>query len=175
MSNRILDVVVLNHRLDPVETELRIYVKLAEITPTTQIRGKLTGPRCIYASTIEVAYPLREIARGDHLELRVVIPEPSWWDPESPFLYEGIIELVEDGQPRDRAAVRHGIRWLQITSKGLRLNGRRYALRGRFIESWSNDLAPKLRGEGINAVLTAATGLECWDAADRFGFFVIGS
>jgi hypothetical protein len=175
MTNRILDVLVLNHRLDPVETELRVYIKLAEITPTTQIRGRLTGPRCLYTSTIEIAYPLREIARTDHIELRVVIPEPSWWDPESPFLYDGTIELSQDGESCGRAELRHGIRWLQITSKGLRLNGHSYTLRGRFIEKWSDDLAPKLRADGINMVVTTAIGLECWDAADRFGFFVIGS
>ena len=134
MTNRILDVVVLDHRLDPVETELRVFVKLAELTPATEIRGRLNGPRCLYASTIEIAYPMREVARSDHMELRVVIPEPSWWDPESPFLYEGALELLQDGIACDRAAIRHGIRRLQLTSKGLRLNGKPFAFRGKMVE-----------------------------------------
>lgn len=178
MTNRILDVVVLDHRLDPVETELRIYVKLAELTPATEIRGRLNGPRCLYASTIEIAYPMREVARTDHIELRVVIPEPSWWDPESPFLYEGAMELVQDGIACDRTAIRHGIRRLQLTSKGLRLNGKPFTLRGKIVEpTLSEANATKLRNEGINTLLTTVddSGIELWSIADRVGFFVLGT
>src|SRR5437773_1558388 len=97
MPNRIRDVVVVNHRLDPVETELHIHVKVDEITPGTEIRGRLMGPRCVYASTVEVAYRMNEMERGDHLVLRVIIPEPCWWHPQTPFLYQGPLELWEDG------------------------------------------------------------------------------
>src|SRR5437868_6798803 len=97
MTNRILDLVVLNHRLDPVVTELRVHVKVESLTPTTQILGNMIGPQCKYANTIEIPYALREIARGDdQVELRVTIPEPAWWDPQSPFLYRGLVQLWQD-------------------------------------------------------------------------------
>ncbi|HYV36006.1 MAG TPA: hypothetical protein VE988_09910, partial [Gemmataceae bacterium] len=31
------------------------------------------------------------------LAMRVVIPEPSFWEPECPFVYDGVIELWQDG------------------------------------------------------------------------------
>jgi hypothetical protein len=56
-------------------------------------------------STIEVAYPLQPFPRKpeDLLELamRVVIPEPSFWEPECPFVYDGVVELWEEGERCD--------------------------------------------------------------------------
>ena len=178
MKNRIRDVVVVNHRLDPVETELYVHVLVASLTPTTEVKGRLTGPHCAVSSTIEIAYPLRELERGDHVVLRVVIPEPSWWEPETPFLYTGPLELWQDGQLCERVQINHGIRWLQLTPKGLRLNGKPFTLRGKIIDaSWSDADAMKVRAAGFNTVLTALTepNTTAWTAADRAGFFVIGS
>ena len=178
MPNRILDLVVLNHRLDPVETELRVYVKTEHLTPGTEIRGRVLGPRCVYASTIEIAYPLREIDRSDHVELSVVIPEPSWWEPETPFLYQCPLELWQEGEACDRAALRHGIRRLQLTSKGLRLNGKPIVLRGKIVEPTLSEAdARALRNDGINTLLTAVadTGIALWDIADRLGFLALGT
>jgi hypothetical protein len=111
MTNRIVDVAVINHRLDPHETELRVHVEVENLTPTTEIRGRLVGPRCVGSSTIEIAYPMREVERTpNHVALRVVIPEANWWEPETPFLYEGPVELWQDGQRCDRRDISHGIR-----------------------------------------------------------------
>jgi hypothetical protein len=178
MLNRIRDVVVMNHRLDPVDTELAIHVLLETLTPATEIRGRLTGPRCAYSSTIEIAYSVRAIQRSDHIELQVVIPEPSWWEPETPFLYVGSIELWQEGEFCQRIAIGHGIRWLQLTSKGLRLNGRPFTLRGKIVDvPFSESDAIKLHEKGINAVLTTTPGphVEPWQVADRAGLFVIGT
>src|ERR1051325_1000379 len=178
MTNRIRDVVVVNHRLDPVETELHVHVLAETLTRTTEVRGRLTGAHCAGSSTIEIAYPLRELERSDHVVLRVVIPEPSWWEPETPFLYTGPLELWQDGQLCQRVQISHGIRWLQLTSNGLRLNGRPFTLRGRIVDpSWSEADAMKLRAAGMNAVLTALpeARTEGWSTADRAGFFVIGA
>ena len=178
MLNRIRDLVVMNHRLDPVETELAIHVLLETLTPATELKGRLTGPRCAYSSTIEIAHSVRKIQRSDHIELRVSIPEPSWWEPETPFLYAGSIELWQEAEFCQRVPIVHGIRWLQLTSKGLRLNGRQFTLRGKLVElPFSEPDAIKLHEQGINAVLTATPGphLAPWQAADRAGLFVIGT
>lgn len=178
MLNRIRDVVVVNHRLDPVETELAIHVLLEKLTPATELKGRLTGPRCAYSSTIEIAYSVREILRGDHIELQVVIPEPSWWEPETPFLYVGSIELWQEGEFCQRVPIVHGIRWLQLTSKGLRLNGRSFRLRGKIAQPpLTESDARNLHEKGMNAVLSTTPGphLDSAQVADRAGLFVIGT
>src|ERR1043166_3181621 len=109
MANRIRDGFVVNHRLDPVETELHIWVEVEEVTPTTEIKGRLMGPRCAYASTIEIAYPLRPVPDEQqeirYLKRRVIIPEPSWWEPKLPFLYQGPLELWQDGELCERREI----------------------------------------------------------------------
>lgn len=178
MTNRILDVVVLDHRLDPVETELRIHVKTEHLDAGTEIRGRLRGPHCAYASTVEIAFPVRELGRAGHFELRAVIPEPSLWDPESPFLYEGTLELWEGGAACDRITFRHGIRRVQLTSRGLRFNGKPFGLRGKCVEPTLSEVeARTLHDAGYNTLLTkvSETGLGLWELADRIGFCVLGT
>src|SRR5947207_1064940 len=82
-------------RLTQTEAEIRFLVSTSSTGEDLHIRGRLMGPRCPYAATVEVAYPLKEIERtvGSEGEtsilLRTIIPEPSMWDPQSPFLYSG--------------------------------------------------------------------------------------
>src|SRR5205809_747502 len=110
MANRILDAYVVTHHADSADAELRIQVCPESITPTTQVKGRLMGPRSPYSSTVEIAYPLRELARTEHILLRVLIPEPNFWEPKSPLLYEGPLELWQDGERVEQIWLRHGIR-----------------------------------------------------------------
>jgi hypothetical protein len=178
MANRIRDVHVVNHRFDPHETELRVHVELDELTPTTQIKGRLMGPRNVYASTVEVAYPMREVERGAQIVLRVVIPEPSWWEPKTPFLYQGPLELWQDGECCERRVISHGICNLQAKVDGWRLNGRPYVMRSKAVElPFDEARARQWHGDGTNALLTGVDKLQSesdlWTLADRFGFFVM--
>jgi hypothetical protein len=108
MSNRIVHLNIATNRVEPFEAELWIVVTPERLTPTTELRGRFVGPKSAVSSTIEVAYPLRAFTRqpaelGDRGDLaaRVVIPEPSLWEPACPFVYDGVIELWQDGQRCD--------------------------------------------------------------------------
>src|SRR5689334_4063070 len=82
--------------LSPVEADVRITFTFRRPVDGLEVRGRLMGPRCRYASTVEVAYPFRPLpAPQDQVALpaRVLIPEPSLWEPTCPFLYEGPVEL----------------------------------------------------------------------------------
>src|SRR5262245_8339337 len=95
MSNRICEVQVEIVLLTPAKSELLVRVVVEGRTPTAELRGRLTGPHCAFANTVQVAYPLQPVAGpalGEiALAARVVIPESSFWDPASPFLYRGTI------------------------------------------------------------------------------------
>jgi hypothetical protein len=177
MSNRIRQLEVRDHSLIPAAAELRITVVPEQMTPTTEVRGRLMGPRCPYAATVEVAYPLRPLARSaDGLAARVVIPEASLWEPESPFLYEGPVELWQDGRCCDRVVVRRGLRRLTLGAKGLGVNGRPLFLRGRALEQCDEPQALALRREGCNLLVAPVnkTTVPLWDLGDRYGFFLLG-
>ena len=109
MSNRILDIELKTVRLDPTEAEVWVIVKAEHVSPTTEIRGRFVGPKLLEHSTIEIAYPLRPFTRKPaglpELAVRVVIPEPSAWKPEAPFVYDALVELWEDGQCCDQRKI----------------------------------------------------------------------
>jgi hypothetical protein len=108
MPNRIVTVDVITQRLDPFEAELRVVVSAEQVTATTELRGRFVGPKSAISSTIEVAYPLRPLPRNRPGELtaRVVIPEPSRWERDCPFEYDGVVELWQDGERVDVRPIR---------------------------------------------------------------------
>lgn len=179
MDNRIVRVSVRDHTLVPASAEVHVVVQVALHTPTTELRGRLMGPRCHFASTIEVAYPLRPLpvpaADADALVARVVVPEASFWDPQSPFLYGGPVELWQDGQCCDTVAVRHGLRWLRWGPQGLRVNDQPFTLRGRRLSGPVTDaVALQLRRAGYNLLVAPIAEPSLWDTGDRLGFLVVG-
>lgn len=180
MSNRILDVRAEDRSLDPVSAEVRIILRPERLTPATEVRGRLLGPSCPYANTVEIAYPLRPVRAEEQepgtLTCRVVIPEASLWDSQSPFLYAGPVELWQDGQCIDRLHVRHGLRAFQVTPYGLRVNGKITPLDGRRVETLTEGQALQLREQGCNLLVAPLRedAAPVWEMADRFGFLVLG-
>lgn len=180
MSNHIRQVSASDHQLSPAEAELRIFVTPDRLTPTTEIRGRLVGPRNAYAATVEVAYPLRPLARAVQaqplLAARIVIPDPCWWEPTTPFLYEGQIELWEDGQRCDQAPMRHGFRVFHRGRQGLLVNGRPLLLRGAAMADLPEDRLREWHQAGTNLLVATldSQATAQWTAADRLGFLMLG-
>jgi hypothetical protein len=177
--NAIVSLRIRDRSVSPVQAEVWLEVIPAERTSTTEVHGRLVGPRCPYASTVEVAYPLRPLPRQGEASagilMRVIIPEASLWDPESPFLYEGPVELWEKGQQVDQLQVRHGLRSVYPSPAGLRVNGRTTALQGVTAERTAPDGWPtQLHQQGYNLLLAPASADDLWGAADRFGFLMLG-
>ncbi len=182
--NRIRQIEVRNGQLIPAQAEVWITVVAEHHSITTEVRGRLMGPRCPYASTVEVAYPLRipppnQMPPGDHrpgITMRAVIPEACLWEPESPFLYQGPIELWQDGQRCDYVTISHGLRYFLLGEHGLRLNSRPLTLRGRVVAACSDEDARVLHQAGFNLLVVPVEtqALPVWEQADRLGFFVLG-
>src|SRR5438067_11144327 len=112
--NRIHQTKLEIRRLSPAEAEVWVTAVLDTVPPATELRGKLTGPHCPGVTTIELAYPLRPLsswtgAPGNVLVVRVIVPEPNLWTPETPFVYHGKLELWQDGQCCDTATVFVGL------------------------------------------------------------------
>lgn len=174
MQPTIREIQIVNHRFDPTETVLHVNVAIHNPAPNVQFRGRFNGPSCPFSTTIEIAYPLRERARDEVITLSAVIPEPSWWDPESPFVYIGFVDLMREGVVAERVNFQHAIYWLQMTSKGLRLNGQPFVLRGRCVVSIGDvESLCYLRDRGFNWLISKAspTG-EMRKLAATYGFFV---
>jgi hypothetical protein len=178
MKNRIHLVNDAGRSLSPMEAEVRLTVFADHVTPTTEIRGRLVGPRCRFATTVEVAYPLRSPPheRGEIPPLTVcaVIPEPCLWDTQSPFLYRALVELWEDGERCDQAQFDVGLASLTMGTSGLYWNGKRLALRGTTRLPASDAEALRLRQAGYNLLLAPVAQIRTWFTAYEVGFLVLG-
>ena len=177
MANPIRQVRISQRSLSPVEADLLIEVDAGAPDPDLELRGRLVGPTCPYSTTIELSYPLRMLPRaGTDLPLRgrVVIPEPSWWDPISPFLYQGRIEVWRPDALLGSANVRYGLRWLQLRPDGLYWNGKRLMLRAVDRPDLSQSDLLELRRQGNNALILSGGADELWAAAERLGFVTMG-
>ena len=116
MSNRIRRTSVEIHRLSPAEADVWIRAELDWVTPGTELRGRLVGPRCPGVTTLEVPYLLRpprqaDVDLGNTLIARAVIPEPNLWTEETPFVYEGSLELWQDDERCDIVKLSVGLRF----------------------------------------------------------------
>jgi hypothetical protein len=165
--------------LNPAEAEVRFTFELCEEIATPELRGRLMGPRSAYASTVEIAYPFRPLPRSESaspttITGRAIIPEPSFWEPASPFLYQGPIELWAGGQPRVRLQVSHGLCALRVGAAGVYWNGTPVRIKGRRVDQANAAQALDWRQAGFNAWLIddGKSADELCELADRHGFFV---
>jgi hypothetical protein len=184
MINRICRAELNDRTVAPAGAEVWITAHVDAVTPTTELRGRLLGPTCRYSSTVEVAYPLRPLGRhqkppdseGPFVTARVLIPEPSLWDPVSPFLYHGRVELWQESERWEQIAVRHGLCSRALTPHGLVWNGRPLSLRAKDMHGCSEQEMQALRASGYNLLIVpvraATAGL--WEQADRIGFLMLG-
>jgi len=94
-----MKITIEQQRLSSAEAEIRIDVEVDGQHRPFEVRGHLSGPRSTHSETIQLAYPLKQVVMGDgKYRGRVLIPEPNLWKPETPFTYEGVIELWHDGK-----------------------------------------------------------------------------
>jgi hypothetical protein len=167
MTSRIHDIRIDQLRLDPAEAELAVAI---DVDPAVEVRGRWVGPSCAGRSTVDVAYPLRAAGSA----YRVVIPEPALWDPASPFLYSGIIEVWQDGRRIERTTTEHGLRTAALTSKGWLWNHKPLQVRGVIRETLSEADASQLKDQGVNLILANRTDPALWQTAQRLGLLVLG-
>jgi len=175
-----LEIDIYEHNLTPAQAEVWLTVRTAR-DAATEVRGRMMGPRCLYASTVEVAYPLRPRPGpspdpADPFYLSSIIPEPSLWDLQSPFLYQVLVERWQDGRRCLQHSIEHGLRSFRLGSAGLAINGKAVALRGRCFQSDNAKALRLFRQQGGNLVLAPVKldTMQLWHQADRQGLLMLG-
>jgi beta-galactosidase/beta-glucuronidase len=177
MASRIRELTIQPVRLTPTEAELAVEMRCPQPIPTTELRGRLMGPSCLYSTTVEVSHPIRSAGRHEHgspvFRGRILIPEPAWWDPDSPFLYHGPVELWEHEHKVEVVRVRIGLRHAVWQDDRLIWNGLPVELKPKPAAEINDEAFRSLRQAGANAVNVEANELEsACEIADRIGLIV---
>src|SRR5262249_42962416 len=98
---------------------------------------------------------------------------PAWWDPQSPFLYQGSIEIWRVGVRAEGEAVRLGLRHTVLSDGRIVHNGRSIELKSKSVEVGDEAELRRVRQAGFNAALVpAAMAEQVCEIADRIGLFV---
>lgn len=90
--------------------------------------ASVTGPRSRYARTLAARVPFHPL--GDRSVWQAIVPDPCFWTPESPYLYDVEVQSVDaSGQTRD-SSLPTAFRPLAGAGTQLRLAGHNWVLRG---------------------------------------------
>lgn len=168
-----------NAVLTPTEAEIHLDIQLPTGEQAKSIQGRLLGPKCPFATTIEIAYPIKLMPRsgisGSTINARFIIPEPSLWDSQSPFLYEGWIEVESKSGEKWKIGISHGLRALRLALPGLRWNDRKCIVHASSVQDPSEETLLNLRPTSINALVhdLEEGARELCHLADRFGFHTL--
>jgi len=92
--------------------------------------GQVRGPRCRLAETLPVTSPLVDLGPGPTLLAQALLPDPCFWSPDLPAIYDVTVNLLRGTELIATARREIGLRALGVRGRNLFLNGKRWVLRG---------------------------------------------
>ena len=136
-----------------------VYARLEglENTAGLTLSGFIRGPRCFYSTTLLSTYPLADAGPGPSLLAKALVPDPCYWSPETPNIYDVTVELRR-GKDVITSEVRQiGFKPLGISGRFFTWEGKPWVLRGVTakpttevdLNEWRNNSAA-LVGSGLS-------------------------
>jgi hypothetical protein len=156
-SNRLHTIDHYKLTVSPAEVDIWFRAVVQRVTPGTEVRGRIVGPRSLFAETVEVEAPLRSVNYKEKgqvvLIARTAFPKPGFWDPQTPLLYRVVVELWQDGQRCDVSGFDLGFRMIEFGSGSVLVNKKPFFLQGMRDLPQSREEAATRRQAGYNLVL----------------------
>ena len=100
-----------------------------------KLTGQIRGPRCRTAQTLPATSPLVDLGPGPTLLARALVPEPCFWSPDLPAIYDLTVHLQRGMQVVATEQRQIGLRSLGVRGRHLILEGKSLVLRGVATES----------------------------------------
>jgi beta-galactosidase len=153
----------------------------------TAVKVRLVGPGGKKAGSA-VAKGTLAAGKSSEFRVKISVPRPKLWSPDTPALYSAEVEVTADGRPADRVTVPFGIRSIKVDpERGFFLNGKPVKFKGGCVHHDNGPLGSMaiaraeerrieiLKESGYNAVRTAHNppSAAFLDACDRVGMLVM--
>jgi hypothetical protein len=131
MPDNVLDNLdVFYGELTPARATVYARLEGLENTAGLTLSGFVRGPRCFYSTTLLSTYPLSDAGSGPSLLAKALVPDPCYWSPETPNIYDVTVELRR-GQDVIASEVRQiGFKPLGISGRFFTWEGKPWVLRG---------------------------------------------
>ena len=134
--------------------------------------GQVRGPRCKLAETLPVTSPLVDLGPGPTLLAQALLPDPVFWSPDLPAIYDVTVNLLRGTELIATARREIGLRSLGVRGRYLFLNGKRWVLRG-VMTRLKIDERPHAWHDASAAYFTAAPNLEPLSEATECGALAV--
>lgn len=135
----------------------------------------------------EIYFKGKKVAEAIGSDVILNIPDARLWDDEAPNLYQCVVTLKENGQDLDSQCENFGIRKIEYSPEGLKVNGKNVLLRGGCIHHDNGILGARsydvsewrrikqLKAWGFNAIRSAhnPAGRAVLEACDALGVYVM--
>jgi hypothetical protein len=104
------------------------------------VSGAVRGPRCLHAQTLPTSVPLVDQGAGPTMLARALVPDPVFWSPDLPAIYDVTVNLVRGGRTIATTRREIGLRALGVRGRKLLLAGKNWVLRGVSTHSTTQQL-----------------------------------
>jgi len=165
---------------DANPAEARIYARLPrhEDIADCRLTGEVVGPRSSVARTLPAKIPFtlqpEAASTGDRwLLAEAVVPDPCFWTPASPNLYDVRVELQRGSQTVAEVSRTLGIRRLARRRRRLVFDGDTWALRAMCSERLPPDTPLAEWHAAATAMVVADPDERLCEAASQIGVLLI--
>jgi hypothetical protein len=108
-----------------------VYVQLPSAPARdVRLRGYVHGPRSRLTRTLPASVPLTDLGAGPSVLARALVPDPCYWGPAQPYLYDVEVELCRGNRPLLSFRQTLGVRSFGLHGCRLLLESRPWTLVG---------------------------------------------
>lgn len=136
-----------------------------------RLSGTIRGPHSAKHQTLSATISFQDLGPGPTLLARAIVPDPSYWSPQAPNLYEVSVELHRDGAESLVVRRQLGFKAIRVGERYLLREGKPWVPRGVVVKWVSEADYLAARSEQLFVVLPTITEATL-DWASRQGAYV---